>query len=255
MRKLTECARSGYPPLGTIEEHNHQTPMLRSVLLTLSLLPSVVLAQHRFDEKVPAPYEPAQLTTLAPQLRQDSFEAAFSEVKGYCMSGVCLGSRMDEVTKLGELSWEGLASSRPTGHIDCSASPMNFVYLILADGTKLTLNFAQVKTTGPVDTRYRVQRISVPLPKANKVQREALLQQMVDRFAPMRHVPSAAFTLWLRDLPSMNSSVSVVLLEADEAAPERAHQALNSISIDVRYKHVKRWLATQKECMSGAPKL
>lgn len=229
--------------------------MLRSVFLTLSLLPPLVFAQSMWDQKMPSPQEPAQSAAPAPQLRQDSFEAAFGEVKGYCMSGVCLGSRMDEVAKLGELTWEGLAISRPTGHLGCSVSSLNFVYLVLTDGTKLTLNLAQVKTTGPVDTRYRVQGITVPLPKANKVQREALLQQMVDRFAPMRHVPDAMSTLWLKDLPSMNSTVVVSLLEADDAAPERVHQALNSISIDVRYKHVKRWLATQKECMSGAPKL
>ncbi len=233
-----------------------RTPMLPPFVLTLALLPSVVFAQVSMDQKMPAPFEPAYTASPAPRLRQESFDAAFSEVKDFCMSGVCLGSQMDNVGKLGELTWEGLAVSRPTGDLNCSVSPMHYAYLVLTDGTKLMLNFAQVKITGPIDARYRVQSIRVSLPKANKLQREALLQQVVDRFAPMRHAPDANnMTVWRKDLPSMNSTVSVVLFEADETAPSRVHQTLNSISIDVQYKHVKRWLSMQKECMSGAPKL
>lgn len=179
-----------------------------------------------------------------------SYATETEELKGYCISEVCLGESIDRISKMGKLSYSVFGF--PDGKLSCTEHANRaFGDFVAKNGQLFTVSFALVSTRGDPVSRYRLMSVTIRVPNISELQIDLLRQTLTTRYN-LRRKGEPESNTWRGKTKSGKFWITATKWWS---TPLDEQQRTKSLSLSADLIQEKAWLMKQPECQTGLPKI
>lgn len=172
---------------------------------------------------------------------------AVSAMRDYCMSEVCLGMSVDDVSRIpgGTMTlWKSSQWER-----NCSGTYANWAHadFITKDGTKLLVGFRDFPGSDDTNHRFRVQSVSIYL-EVTPSELGSLIETITSRYSMQSRDNEAIAPI--EEWHVSNQNFDVVLNSSFKYIPGKSLLVLSA-----KADRYPDWMRAQPECNGQNPKL